>query len=1007
VSVDKVVIQSQYSHDLGTNGTHHFVSADHFGGNIIATRNSVVEGGPFQQGLDSLGITGLRYPGGTITEQYFDPHGSVWDQLFGANRSDNALAADGTEIIGPKPFFNYANENGHSVTFVLPTASLLTKDQNGNTIIDHAALEEVKATVGEIIRGSFGPVTIDAFEIGNEYYHFADLTAKEYGAVANELIKAIGEEYRDFEKDNHSGIDWDRPDIAIQAGAGWQHGDNEQIIACLDSEARSLVDRVAIHYYPQDHEQVEKFDGIFNQIDAWEGASDFHEMKFYASEWNIQNSPGSDTGLSQASSLISAFDEMIKEGVDAASIWGVQNRWLDTSLTTLSSSYNVTESNPQAVTRLTASGEIFASMSESLNGLQSFSINRGALFGHIRSGGLVQNIQTNEIVVNSFGDHDRAVIYISSRSDQVVQFDLDLSQYFIDPSHIWGEVLTTVDDPSTPTIDESDPKHSRGLPVFETLSANQLDEHHIITLEPHAIIRINVQLDGSGVTMLGHNPLTDDSQDYQDSFTGSSGADSINGYAGDDSLSGMVGDDVINGESGNDVLFGGSGNDLERGGTGNDQIVGQAGNDILVGGDGNDQLTGSSGNDMISGGEGDDLAFGGSGNDLIRVGDGNDTAFGGEGSDYFIVSPMGETHIKDWDFSGDDRITFLGQYHDANDLLEHAIESEVTGDKLGDLTLTNDAGGEIVFVGASGHLDDLISQVVDFTEAGQDALQLADNLNDMSGNEMAIFMDSLSSEDFQNQILNPDPVILLASLNADKAAQFLNSMDPDEGEDFLDHVGREGLASFFEELNVAETESFVETIAAPALSTVLDQYGGQEFFSHLDDCGESTRTSFLNKVDGTKFDYLDRGHHLPDGHDIDPGTGELPSVPSEEEAEGNGPDEEQIDTSGGACFIATVAYSDANHKDVWTLRWYRDHVLRRFFLGRLFIQVYWIVGPKLADAVRNRPRTTGGVRFCLSQFVRVICWYYGRTSGRQTDHILVGSGRTKTDRTARVWIDTN
>jgi Ca2+-binding RTX toxin-like protein len=993
VSVDKVVIQSQYSLDLQASGDEQFVSNAHFGGNIVATKNGVSEGGPFQQGVDTLGISSLRYPGGTLTEKYFDPHGTVWDQLFGSDRSDYATSTDGTSVLGPKPFFQYANENGHSVTFVLPTASLLMQDANGNTIIDQAALAEVKSVVGEIIRGNFGPVKIDSFEIGNEYFHYADMSAQEYGLIANELIHAVGDEFTIYENEAQSGSHWHRPEITIQAGAGWQPGDNEEIISCLDDDSRDLIDRVAIHYYPQNIEQVEHRDDIFNQIHAWEGAEGFHSLNFFASEWNIQNSSESDTGLSQASSLISAFDEMLAKGIDSASIWGVQNRWLDTSLTTLDANTNVAENDPEARTRLTASGEIFASMAESLPGLQSFQLDPVDLIGHIRPNNSNPIAEPSELVINSFGDTDRAVIYISSRSDEVIQFDLDLNTYFNDPTHVWGEILTTVDDPTTLAVDESDPLNPRGLPVFQSLSGDQLADGHTVTLPPHAIIRIDVQLNGGGVTMLGHNPLTDETQSYEDTFSGSSGADSINGYAGNDTLSGLNGHDAVNGGKGDDYLYGGNGEDVERGGVGNDQIEGGNGNDVLSGGEGEDRILGSSGNDIISSGSGDDQIFGGAGNDVIFTDDGNDLLFGGAGSDYFIASSDGKTTIKDWQFDGGDKITFLGQFVDPEDLADHASETEGTAEAPGDLILRNEAGGEVVFVGAAGRLHELTNQVVDFSEVGQSALDLADNLNQMTGHEIGEFLDSLSTEEFDSQILRPDPVILLASLHSDKAGEFLGRMDPEESDNFLNHIGREGFAAFFEELNMPETEDFVANISSPALVNVIDQYGGNEFLSHLDDCSEATRATFTEKLDETKYDYLGQGHDQPDPADGDADGGEIPTVPVDEDVDEQTDDTAAADDPSMACFVATVAYANSNHPDVWTLRWYRDNVLRTSSLGLWAIRIYWIFGPKLANAVRNKPKIVEAFRRGLMLFVRLICWYYGRSSGRQFDHIVVHAGR--------------
>ena len=52
--------------------------------------------------------------------------------------------------------------------------------------------------------------------------------------------------------------------------------------------------------------------------------------------------------------------------------------------------------------------------------------------------------------------------------------------------------------------------------------------------------------------------------------------------------------------------------------------------------------------------------------------------------------------------------------------------------------------------------------------------------------------------------------------------------------------------------------------------------------------------------------------------------------------------------SGGACFVATVAYGNENDPSVYFLRWFRDNVLINSKYGRHFIHWYYSNGPKLA-----------------------------------------------------------
>lgn len=57
--------------------------------------------------------------------------------------------------------------------------------------------------------------------------------------------------------------------------------------------------------------------------------------------------------------------------------------------------------------------------------------------------------------------------------------------------------------------------------------------------------------------------------------------------------------------------------------------------------------------------------------------------------------------------------------------------------------------------------------------------------------------------------------------------------------------------------------------------------------------------------------------------------------------------------SGATCFVASAAYGDPNHPDVMFLRGFRDNTLRNSAAGRIFIDLYWRVGPHLAVFVEK------------------------------------------------------
>lgn len=53
------------------------------------------------------------------------------------------------------------------------------------------------------------------------------------------------------------------------------------------------------------------------------------------------------------------------------------------------------------------------------------------------------------------------------------------------------------------------------------------------------------------------------------------------------------------------------------------------------------------------------------------------------------------------------------------------------------------------------------------------------------------------------------------------------------------------------------------------------------------------------------------------------------------------------------CFVATAVYQSPNHPNVIKLRAYRDQHLQKTFMGRIFIKIYYKLGPYLAKLTRK------------------------------------------------------
>jgi len=76
--------------------------------------------------------------------------------------------------------------------------------------------------------------------------------------------------------------------------------------------------------------------------------------------------------------------------------------------------------------------------------------------------------------------------------------------------------------------------------------------------------------------------------------------------------------------------------------------------------------------------------------------------------------------------------------------------------------------------------------------------------------------------------------------------------------------------------------------------------------------------------------------------------------------------------SGAACFVATAAYADPNHADVVYLRGFRDIILSRYFAGRIFIDLYWVIGPSMARWVSANSVLRTLARWVLGKIVSTL-----------------------------------
>ncbi len=523
---------STYLQDVSNGSRGVEITEDHFGANLVVTANFALEGGPYDSATQALGTTHIRYPGGTVTEERIDPDSETWTQLLTSD-DDYVTLPDGQRVQTLKSMLEYAGDNNLQVTLVLPTAFLLSDGENGFRVPDTGAIDKMLSSLEDALREIPGAAQIATIEVGNEYYYRNRMTADEYGMLADDIVVKLDAMLQRLEADLEDQTGFQAPDIAVQAGAGWRRGDNETILELLSPEAKEAIDAVIMHYYPRTLEAVPNLDRAFGEMDDWRADPLLSDVNYYVSEWNIQNTDVSDNGLLHAGSLVAAFEEMLLEGVDMATVWGTQYRSMDTRLSTLSIR-DTGDARAQGIdTDLTAAGEVFRIMSSTLSGLRPLEIDTDGYLSAIQ--GTNGDDETSNVLITDFGDDDRYVSFISNRlTDRSVHLHLDLEDYFGEGAFVSIRVITAVDDPSTPTIDESDPSEASVEPDIDFLYTGPIDGHpESIEVPEGAIVVLEVWLDPEGVQLEGQHPISDEGFiDYSDVIFGSGGDDTILGHSG-------------------------------------------------------------------------------------------------------------------------------------------------------------------------------------------------------------------------------------------------------------------------------------------------------------------------------------------------------------------------------------------------------------------------------------------------------------------------------------------
>lgn len=714
-----------------------------FGGHMLLNKDMTDEGGPFERFYEQSGQTSLRYPGGTVTEQLSHRDGSL-AEIFGKP----GIAGDKDRVLTVREAFDFADEHDASVQFVLPTKTFFLGTNPGDRQISMPGVRNLMKQVDGMIRGQYGDVAIDTFEIGNEYwYKSMRLSAKEYGKIANIMSKemqTVFDTYR-AELSPAEAAAWKEPKIIVQAGAGWLKGENEIILDQLDMNARGAIDGVVSHFYPENYDKTDMAPIMIKNMQDFEKAPGFGDLTLMLSEWNIHAASDGDRGLMQASAMLKAFDFMVDNGIDQANVWGTNYVSLETRLAVMERNHFGGLDPADVGLEFTPAGEVYRMMATKLPGTEITDIKASDLLE-----GRIPN--ADNLSIHGYEKDGKLVVFVASRTGSQMNIDLDMEGMGKGYDHVWAQHLTARDDPST-AINEGDPTSANAKAHLTAMGEDDLG-NGVLTLKGYDVVMLEFSAARMGVEMEGQ-------------------AGRSTGPGLDDTLTGGSGDDIIRGHFGGDVLTGGMGRNILDGGAGNDVLQGGPGRDVLIAGGGDNILRGGAGNNVFIGGDGGDRMVGGNHADLFVSGEGEAVMSGGKGDNMYLMSGTGAVRITDYDPSKD-IIDFAGT-QDAR----HGIRPTTTTNKDGDLVIGRPNAGDIVLAGMGDRRAEFMASIV--TGEDDDRLKVIETYTKGLSPDQAEEVASHTMNDDGSNALFGDvaPQDIEKGFWPTVAERFLNAVAPD------------------------------------------------------------------------------------------------------------------------------------------------------------------------------------------------------------------------------------
>ncbi|WP_273523696.1 type I secretion protein [Rhodosalinus sediminis] len=478
------------------------IPGEMFGGNILATRDGVGPDDTYPVIADALGVEQIRYPGGALTETYFDISNPDNDQVT------DVATGETIDFLPMSEFMGWAEETDRAVTLVLPTRTQLSEDRDANGERFAAVEEEeLRGFLRDTLDGAYGDPELQAIEIGNEYWGSGEMSSTEYGRVASEMARIVDEELTAHPRAER----FEETDILVQSGKNFDNADLQPEYGDLGS-SRDILDAIEEDYgVTLDTPTYEYLNGevawprvadalIRNEFDATEAPAiddvvthlyskgpenqnsryfeletiditwqdDRPELDTYVTEWNRSASTdlydrGEDYGLDQAHELLNTVEAMGLADVEAAHVWPLQQN----TASTLGGEVGETE--------LTPAGALFAEMQAALPGTRAVDLKA-------QSRETETSTDDGAVDVHMFAAPDRMVAYLANTRIEAETAEVDLSNLISDPGAV---TLTRIgvgegEDPDSTESRATVTENPEGAAVEGTTLSADLDPREIL-----------------------------------------------------------------------------------------------------------------------------------------------------------------------------------------------------------------------------------------------------------------------------------------------------------------------------------------------------------------------------------------------------------------------------------------------------------------------------------------------------------------------------------------------